>query len=129
MVAIIDKHVAKCGCPELPGVADSVTFAVDAGLFNDNAELIGAHNVCGCAGAMAPADKVSAGCFHQGEGEVMHPVRLRRSEAGPFAGWLLAPATQFQMMAIDIEAGFGVPANGADAERDFGCVDHFTGGP
>src|SRR5262245_23403706 len=119
MIAIINEHVAKSRRSQLPRVADRIAFSIDARLFNADSELIGTCKIRGRASAMAPSNEIAASFFHQFEGVIMHPIRLRGAQSGPFAGRLLPPAMQFQMMPIDVKTGFRIPANGTYAEWNF----------
>src|SRR6267142_5838044 len=59
----------------------------------------------------------------------MHPIRLRRAQAGPFAGWLLSPAMKLQMMPVDVKSAPGVPSHGAYSKGDFTGINNFATRP
>src|SRR6185369_17699405 len=73
---------------------------------------------------MAPANEIAARLLHQVECEIMHPVGVSGSQAGPFAGWTLAPAMQLYMPVVEVKPGVDVPANRTDAERNLSGINH-----
>ena len=125
IVAEINNRVAEGGGANFPRSADGVGFAVHARLVGNQSEFVAGLDHVRPASAMSPADEIAACVFHQLQRIKLQPIRLRRAETGPFLGWALAPAVEFQMMAVDPKAGFHIPMNGADAERNFGRVHGF----
>src|ERR1043166_1285104 len=75
---------------------------------------------------MAPAHKIAASVFHQPECVIMHPIRLGRAKAGPFARWFLSPPMQFQMMAVDIKTSLRIPTHITDSKWHFAIVNDLS---
>ena len=122
MVAIVDDHVAEGRGAHLPGRSVSVRLAVHARLVGDEPQPVAGGDAGRPARAMPPADEVGARLAHQAQRVGVEPVRLRRAQARPLVGRLLAPAAELQGAAVQEEPRLRVPAGAADAERHLDAV-------